>query len=210
MCDDNCANLKPDRMRCEAARTINMAKYIQQHKPNMQIYEKCVPPPPPCISLPEMPVNPTCIRVCNKEEYKLRTCPPKISLPHVPIGHGKLMYAVKAGLLVGAVYFTYSQGVWGDQQDVTECARRWQEYMRSFNTRRPPNFDKCGKVIVKETTDSLIAPLYAIYKELVTTIFAGVVKFPTILKCMYTNYLKALEQKDLEEAKERKIRKKSI
>lgn len=56
----------------------------------------------------------------------------------------------QAGILVGAVYFTYSQGVWGDQQDVTECLRRWAEYIRSINTRRPPTFDQCGKVIVRK------------------------------------------------------------
>lgn len=56
----------------------------------------------------------------------------------------------QAGILVGSVYFTYSQGVWGDQQDVTECIKRWQEYIRSINTRRPPTFDQCGNVIVRK------------------------------------------------------------
>lgn len=55
----------------------------------------------------------------------------------------------QAGILIGAVYFTYTQGVWGSQQESTECIRRWQEYLRSLNTRRPPNFDRCGNVIVR-------------------------------------------------------------
>lgn len=54
----------------------------------------------------------------------------------------------QAGILAGALYWTVRQGVWGDQQDVTETVRRWQEYIRSINTRRPPTFDKCGNVIV--------------------------------------------------------------
>lgn len=54
----------------------------------------------------------------------------------------------QAGLLAGAVYFTYKQGIWGDQQDVTECIKRWREYVRSINTRRPPTFDSKGCVVV--------------------------------------------------------------
>lgn len=61
----------------------------------------------------------------------------------------RFVYAPRqAGIIVGSLYFTYTQGVWGDQRQVTECIRRWQEYYRSINTRRPPVFDKCGNVIV--------------------------------------------------------------
>ncbi|CAH2045941.1 unnamed protein product, partial [Iphiclides podalirius] len=124
-----------------------------------------------------------------------------------PYAHGKLMYAVKAGILVGTAYFTYAQGVWGDQNDVTECIRRWQEYIRSINTRKPPIFDQCGNVIKKENNESLLAPVYSIYKSCVTTCFSGVAKMPLVIKCAYIDYLKALERKRAEEEKERKLKK---
>lgn len=62
----------------------------------------------------------------------------------------------QAGILVGSVYFTCSQGVWGNQQDVTECLKRWQEYARSINTRRPPTFDHCGKVVVSTRLHAIL------------------------------------------------------
>ncbi|XP_047994776.1 uncharacterized protein LOC125232966 isoform X2 [Leguminivora glycinivorella] len=135
-----------------------------------------------------------------QEELPSEMCP-------VPYGHGKLMYAVKAGLLAGAVYFTYTQGVWGDQRDVNEAIARWQEYIRSMNTRRPPIFDKCGHVIKKDNPESVIAPAYALYKHFVTLCFSGIVKLPQILKCQYLDYLKAIEKKKLDEIRERKLRK---
>lgn len=61
----------------------------------------------------------------------------------------------QAGILAGSLYWTVRQGVWGDQQDVTETMRRWQEYIRSINTRRPPTFDKCGNVVVSYTLSQL-------------------------------------------------------
>ncbi|KAG6463158.1 hypothetical protein O3G_MSEX013708 [Manduca sexta] len=144
-----CENLDPNRVRCDVCRTINLAKHVKHPKPDMQIYEKCRPVEKvPCTRVTELPLNPTCIKVCTKEEYKLKKGG-KTVVPRMPYyAHGKLLYAVKAGLLVGSVYFTYTQGVWGDQQDVTECLKRWQEYIRSINTRRPPTFDQCGNVIV--------------------------------------------------------------
>lgn len=39
-------------------------------------------------------------------------------------------------------------------------------------------------------------------------LFSGVVKVPLIIKCAYIDYLKALEKKQAEDDKERKIRKK--
>ncbi|RVE40438.1 hypothetical protein evm_014913 [Chilo suppressalis] len=145
-----CENLKTDRIRCDACRTINLANHVKFPKPNMEIYEKCSPTQRiDCSQIPELPIRPTCIKVCSKEEYKLRKSGKKITVAKIPYPHGKLMYAVKAGILVGAVYFTYTQGVWGDQQDTTECIRRWQEYFRSINTRRPPSFDQNGLVIVR-------------------------------------------------------------
>ncbi|XP_028165925.1 uncharacterized protein LOC135080751 [Ostrinia nubilalis] len=205
-----CDNLKADRIRCEACRTINLAKQIRQQKPDMQIYDKCTPAAKiDCSRIPEMAINPTCIKVCTREEYKLRKSGKKLTMPKMPLpyGHGKLMYAVKAGLLVGAVYFTYTQGVWGDQQDVTECIRRWQEYLRSINTRRPPTFDQRGCVVKKDNNESLLAPLYMLYKDIVTSCFSGVVKVPLLVKCAYVDYLKALERKEAEAALERKIKK---
>ncbi|KAL4711745.1 hypothetical protein ACJJTC_015811 [Scirpophaga incertulas] len=204
-----CDNLKSDRIRCEACRTINLAKNMRAQKPDMQVSEKCTPlKRPDCSQIPEQRINPTCIRVCSKEEYKLRKsgkkAPPKITVPHY--AHGKFMYGVKAGLLVGAVYFTYTQGVWGDQQDVTECIRRWQEYIRSINTRMPPSYDQCGKVIRKDNQESLLAPIYTMYKEIVTSCFSGVVKVPLLVKCAYIDYLKALERKEKEAVMERKIK----
>ncbi|XP_050354443.1 uncharacterized protein LOC126776185 [Nymphalis io] len=205
-----CENLSPDRIRCEACRTINLAKHINHPKPDMQIYDKCSPIQKiECSRVTELPLHPTCIKVCTKEEYNLRKSGKKPVLPKMPYAHGKLMYAVKAGILVGAVYFTHTQGIWGDQQDVTECIRRWQEYIRSINTRRPPTFDQCGNVIRKECSESLLAPLYAMYKSFVTTCFSGVVKVPLIIKCAYIDYLKALERRQAELDKERKIKKKS-
>ncbi|CAH2094312.1 unnamed protein product [Euphydryas editha] len=206
-----CENLNPDRIRCEACRTINLAKHINHPKPDMQMYDKCSPTQKvECARVTELPLHPTCIKVCTKEEYNFKKSGKKVALPKMPpYGHGKLMYAVKAGILVGAVYFTYTQGVWGDQQDVTECIRRWQEYIRSINTRRPPTFDQCGHVIKKESTESLVAPLYTMYKNFVTTCFSGVVKFPLIIKCAYIDYIKALERRQAELDKERKIKKKS-
>ncbi|CAF4798153.1 unnamed protein product [Pieris macdunnoughi] len=207
-----CENLDPNRLRCEPCRTINLAKHIKQPKPNMQVYEKCSPTHKfDCPRVTELPLHPTCIKVCTKEEYEARTCPGKVQVPKIgPVyAHGKLMYALKAGILVGAVYFTYTQGVWGDQQDVTECISRWQEYIRSINTRRPPIFDMCGNVIRKESTESLLAPAYAMYKSIVTTCFSGVVKVPLLVKCAYLDYLKAIEKMKDEEARERQIRKKS-
>ncbi|KAM3958096.1 uncharacterized protein ACR2FA_007890 [Aphomia sociella] len=205
-----CENLKTDRIRCEACRTINLAKHVKHPKPDMQIYEKCSPAETlDCARVTELPLNPTCIKVCSKEEYQLRKSGKKLTMPKMPLPyeHGKLMYAVKAGILVGAVYFTYTQGVWGGQQDVTECIRRWQEYIRSINTRRPPIFDKCGNVIRKENSESVLAPFYSMYKEVVTTCFAGVVKVPLLIKCAYIDYLKALAKKEEEANRERKIRK---
>ncbi|KAL0869356.1 hypothetical protein ABMA27_007607 [Loxostege sticticalis] len=161
------------------------------------------------ISFSELALNPTCIKVCTREEYNLRKSGKKLTMPKMPLpyGHGKIMYAVKAGILVGAVYFTYTQGIWGDQQDVTECIRRWQEYLRSINTRRPPTFDARGCVIKKDNNESLLAPVYMIYKEIVTSCFSGVVKVPLLIKCAYVDYLKALERKEAEAALERKIKK---
>ncbi|XP_026315022.1 uncharacterized protein LOC113226565 isoform X2 [Hyposmocoma kahamanoa] len=151
----------------------------------------------------KMPMNPACIKVCSKEEYWKRVRgikPPKPPLPH--IGHGKIIYLVKAGILAGSLYWTVRQGVWGDQQDVTETMRRWQEYIRSINTRRPPAFDKCGNVILKEQ-DSIISPIYALYKSFVTNIFSGIYKFPVVIKCMYIDYLNELE-KNRRDAKARR------
>ncbi|XP_023952978.2 uncharacterized protein LOC112056729 [Bicyclus anynana] len=205
-----CEDLKPDRIRCEACRTINLAKAGSQPKPDMQMYEKCSPTKRlVCPPVAEFPVQPTCIKVCSKEEYNMKKSPKKVTKIPLPYAHGKLMYAVKAGILVGSVYFTYSQGVWGNQQDVTECIRRWQEYIRSINTRRPPVFDQCGKVIRRDSSESILAPAYAIYKYVVTTCFSGVVKVPLLIKCAYINYLKALERRRDELDKERKIRKTS-
>ncbi|KAL0819893.1 hypothetical protein ABMA28_007905 [Loxostege sticticalis] len=205
-----CDNLKADRIRCEACRTINLAKHIRHQKPDMQIYDKCTPAQKiDCSGIPELALNPTCIKVCTREEYNLRKSGKKLTMPKMPLpyGHGKIMYAVKAGILVGAVYFTYTQGIWGDQQDVTECIRRWQEYLRSINTRRPPTFDARGCVIKKDNNESLLAPVYMIYKEIVTSCFSGVVKVPLLIKCAYVDYLKALERKEAEAALERKIKK---
>ncbi|XP_072929525.1 uncharacterized protein [Epargyreus clarus] len=207
-----CENLSPDRIRCEACRTINLAKHIKQPKPDMQIYDKCSPTQRvECARVTELPLHPTCIKVCSKEEYKLKKSGKRLTMPKMtlPYGHGRLMYAVKAGILVGAVYFTYTQGVWGDQQDVTECIRRWQEYLRSINTRRPPVFDQCGNIVRRETTDTFLAPIYSMYKTAVTTCFAGVVKVPLIIKCAYFDYLEALRKKQAEDDLERKIRKRS-
>ncbi|XP_060805305.1 uncharacterized protein LOC106129496 [Amyelois transitella] len=205
-----CENLKQDRIRCEACRTINLAKHVKHPKPDMQIYEKCTPEKI-CVPVQEVPLNPTCIKVCDKEEFKLRKSgkAKKIAMPKMPLpyAHGKLMYAVKAGILVGAVYFTYTQGVWGDQQDVSECLRRWSEYIRSINTRRPPSFDLCGNVIKKESTESILAPIYLMYKEVVTTCFSGVVKVPLLFKCAYVAYLDAMKKKEEQANIERKIRK---
>ncbi|CAH0728112.1 unnamed protein product, partial [Brenthis ino] len=61
----------------------------------------------------------------------------------------------------------------------------------------------------KESSESLLAPLYAMYKGFVTTCFAGVVKVPLIVKCAYIDYLKALEVRQAELDKERKIKKKA-
>ncbi|KAJ0173801.1 hypothetical protein K1T71_010950 [Dendrolimus kikuchii] len=196
-----------DRVKCDVCRTINLAKHVKQPKPDMQMYEKCSPVEKmPCSRVTELPLNPTCIKVCTREEYKMKRSKPIV--PRLPYyAHGKLMYVVKAGILVGSVYFTYTQGVWGDQQDVTECIRRWQEYVRSINTRRPPTFDQCGNVIRKDSTESILAPMYALYKGVVTTCCAGVVKVPLLIKCAYVDYLKALAKKREEEDKERKIRK---
>ncbi|XP_038206962.1 uncharacterized protein LOC119828782 [Zerene cesonia] len=207
-----CENLNPDRIRCEPCRTINLAKHVKQPKTDMQIYEKCSPTQKfDCPRVTELPLHPTCIKVCTREEYEARKCGRTLELPKIgPVyAHGKLMYAVKAGILVSAVYFTYTQGIWGNQQDVTECIRRWQEYIRSINTRRPPTFDHCGNVIRKESSESILAPLYSMYKSLVTTCFSGVVKVPLLIKCAYLDYLKALEKMKDDEARERKIRKKS-
>ncbi|XP_063539291.1 uncharacterized protein LOC134748437 [Cydia strobilella] len=208
MCDNQ--NVKADRIRCEACRTINLATDKYNPKPSMELYNKCTPVRKPDCGgrFTELPLNPTCIRVCPRHEVLARMkgeLPPKMC--PVPYGHGKLMYAVKAGLLVGAVYFTYTQGVWGDQRDVTEAIARWQEYIRSMNTRRPPVFDKCGLVIKKENPESIIAPAYALYKHFVTLCFAGIVKLPQILKCQYLEYLKAIHKKKLDEIRERKLRK---
>ncbi|XP_075982759.1 uncharacterized protein LOC142980997 [Anticarsia gemmatalis] len=199
------------RASCDVCRTINLAKHVNAPKPDMQQYDKCVPVNKfPCPRVTELPLNPTCIKVCSKEEYKIRKSGSKPLAPKMPYYvHGKLMYAVKAGILIGSVYFTYTQGVWGDQRDVTECLKRWSEYIRSLNTRRPPAFDHCGKVIKKESVESLIAPLYALYKNFVTTCFSGVVKVPVLVKCAYFDYLKALERKHQEEVKERRIRKRA-
>ncbi|XP_050666103.1 uncharacterized protein LOC126966185 [Leptidea sinapis] len=208
-----CENLSPSRIRCEACRTINLAKHLNQPKPNMQVYDKCSPTQRvACPQVPELPLQPTCIKVCTKEEYRAKTCPGLYGPKKVPLTypHGKLMYGVKAGILLGAVYFTYSQGIWGDQQDVTECLCRWQEYIRSINTRRPPVFDEFGNVIRKEATESILAPAYSIYKTIVTTCFAGVVKVPVLMKCAYVDYLKALKKKQEHDDRERKIRKKSV
>ncbi|KOB72629.1 Interleukin-12 receptor subunit beta-2 [Operophtera brumata] len=140
-----CDNLNTGRVRCDVCRTINLAKHVKPN-PDMQMYDKCSPPVKvDCGRVTQLPLNPTCIRVCTKEEYNLKKGGKKI-----------------AGILVGAVYFTYSQGVWGEQRDVTECIRRWQEYVRSINTRRPPTFDSCGKVIVFRDLKS-----YICYQELV-------------------------------------------
>ncbi|XP_004921809.1 uncharacterized protein LOC101740955 [Bombyx mori] len=205
-----CDNLDPSRVRCDVCRTINLANHVKQTKPNMQIYEKCSPAQKvECPRVTELPLSPTCIKVCSREEYKLRKSGKTITHRVPYYAHGKLLYAVKAGILVGTVYFTYTQGVWGDQQDVTECIKRWQEYIRSINTRRPPTFDQCGKVIRKESTESIVAPIYNIYKSLVTTCFSGVAKLPLVVKCAYIDYLEALEKRKEELEKERKIKKSS-
>ncbi|KAI8425351.1 hypothetical protein MSG28_007112 [Choristoneura fumiferana] len=195
---------------CEACRTINLAK-DPKLKPDMQMYDKCSPTKKiDCGRVTELPIKPTCIKVCTKEEYhEMRMGGKKVvKVGPLGYGHGKMMYAIKAGLLVGAVYFTYTQGVWGDQQDVTECMARWSEYVRSLNTRRPPVFDACGKVIRKENPESIIAPLYSMYKEFVTNFFSGVVKLPLVVKCAYFDYLKEMERKAQEDLKERRIRRK--
>ncbi|CAK1583353.1 unnamed protein product [Parnassius mnemosyne] len=203
-----------NKVKCEPCRTINLAKHVRQPKPDMQVYEKCTPTQKiECSRVTELPIHPTCLKVCTKEEYCMLQSGKKYALPKkmsVPYAHGKLMYAVKAGILVGAVYFTYTQGVWGDQQDVTECIRRWQEYMRSINTRRPPVYDRCGNVVREENAESFLAPLYSIYKNFITTSFAGVVKVPLIVKCAYLDYLKALERKQADEEKERKLKKQKV
>ncbi|XP_035449467.1 uncharacterized protein LOC118275565 [Spodoptera frugiperda] len=197
-----------DRLKCDVCRTINLAKHLKHPKPNMQMYEKC-PQTEKYSIREEYHLHPTCIKVCTKEEYKMKKSGQSPVVPRVPhYVHGKLMYAVKAGIIVGSLYFTYTQGVWGDQRQVTECIRRWQEYYRSINTRRPPVFDKCGNVIKKDTVESILGPAYSLYKSAVTTCFAGVVKVPLLIKCAYFDYLKALEKKAEEEARERKLKKK--
>lgn len=47
----------------------------------------------------ELPIQPTCIKVCTKEEYQLKQSGKKI-LPKTsrPYAHGKLMYAVKVSV----------------------------------------------------------------------------------------------------------------
>lgn len=47
MCENE--NVKIDRMRCEACRTINLAKHSEHPKPDMQVYNKCTPAPGECI-----------------------------------------------------------------------------------------------------------------------------------------------------------------
>ncbi|KAJ8713840.1 hypothetical protein PYW08_007460 [Mythimna loreyi] len=203
-----CDNLKQERIRCDVCRTINLAKHLKRTKPDMQIYEKCTPSEKFCPASPHHPLTPTCIKVCSKEEYKIRKGGKTVALPSIPhYVHGKLMYAIKAGIIVGSIYFTYTQGVWGDQRDVTECVRRWQEYVRSINTRRPPVFDQCGNVIRKDTVENVMGPVYTMYKSAVTTCFAGVVKVPILIKCAYFDYLKALEKKKDDYEKEKKIKK---
>lgn len=200
---------EPDRVKCDVCRTINLARHVKHPKPDMQMYEKCTPAEKFCVR-GDPPLHPTCIKVCTKEEYKMKKSGQSVVIPRKPhYAHGKLLYAVKAGIVVGSLYFTYTQGVWGDQRQVTECIRRWQEYFRSINTRRPPIFDKCGNVIKKDTVESLLGPLYSAYKSAVTTCFAGVVKVPLMIKCAYFDYLKALERKHEELVKERKLKKRS-
>ncbi|CAB3246347.1 unnamed protein product [Arctia plantaginis] len=204
MCDKN-------RVSCDVCRTINLAKHVKQPKPEMHIYDKCTPVQKfVCPTVTELPLKPTCIKICTKEEYKIRKTGHK-PLQYKPpyYGHGKCMYAVKAGILAGSIYFTYTQGIWGDQREVTECLRRWSEYIRSLNTRRPPTFDHCGNVIKKDSVDSLLAPVYNLYKSFVTTCFSGVVKVPLLIKCAYLEYLKELERKHADAVKERQIRKRA-
>lgn len=49
------------------------------------------------ISVSELALNPTCIKVCTREEYNLRKSGKKLTMPKMPLpyGHGKIMYAVK-------------------------------------------------------------------------------------------------------------------
>lgn len=67
MCENE--NVKIDRMRCEACRTINLAKNIQYPKPDMQVYNKtCTPAPPPCIPITGTYIplySPICKRINN-------------------------------------------------------------------------------------------------------------------------------------------------
>ncbi|CAG9105963.1 unnamed protein product [Plutella xylostella] len=177
---------------CEPCRTINLAKPIKMDKPDMGMYEKdCSGIKVQCPQ-PDRPLRPTCIKVCTNENEKGKGVPRPPPPPYY--AHGKLMWGVKAGILAGAIYFTYKQGVWGDQREAMECLDRWSEYAKSLNTRRPPQFDKCGNVIKTEGGVSLLQPVYIIYKEIITTCFSGVVKIPMMIKCAYTDYVTALER----------------
>ncbi|PZC74554.1 uncharacterized protein LOC110379533 [Helicoverpa armigera] len=208
MCAEPRCGIKTERVRCDVCRTINLAKHLKHPKPDMQMYEKCAPREKFCPQ-PDIPLHPTCIKVCSRHEYKMKKSGQTVAIPRMPYYvHGKLLYAIKAGIIVGSLYFTYTQGVWGDQREVTECLRRWSEYLRSINTRRPPVFDQCGNVIKKDTVETMAGPLYSIYKSAVTTCFAGVVKVPLLIKCAYFDYLKAMEKKKMEEEMERKLKKK--
>lgn len=205
-----CENLKADRVRCGGCKTINLANTASHPKPNMEVYEKpCTPPVKMECKPPDLVVHPTCIKVCSKDELKLCQQGKSMPLPKRPViaPHGKIAYLVKAGILVGTAFFTYNQGVWGEQAQAVECWSRWKEYMKSINSRQPPTFDACGNVVKTEIGGSLIAPLYDFYKDIITSCFSGVVKLPQILKCAYIDYLKAAEKRKDELARERKLKK---
>ncbi|GBP58395.1 hypothetical protein EVAR_40965_1 [Eumeta japonica] len=55
----------------------------------------------------------------------------------------------RACVLATVTWWTWNEGVWGDQRDAAECAARWREYIEAIHTRRPPAYDRCGRVIVR-------------------------------------------------------------
>ncbi|KZC06467.1 hypothetical protein WN55_10378 [Dufourea novaeangliae] len=96
--------------------------------------------------------RPIAVKVCTRRDMQ-RTCPPKLcdcppKAPPKTLGQkvcGAVLFLLKSGVMVGLVYWTHSEGLWGSSTDVEDL------YHRILATVWPSTFNErnCNDVTVR-------------------------------------------------------------
>ncbi|KAG7204127.1 hypothetical protein KM043_001975 [Ampulex compressa] len=142
--------------------------------------------------------RPVPVKVCTRKDM-LRTCPPKLcdcpekTRPKTTGGRlcGALVFLVKGAVTAGLVYWTYSEGLWGDGAQTEDL------YYRMLSTVAPslPNAPDLNNMRLPHL-ESLKYSLLQHYNRAVFKIMDLVVWAPLTFRERLQDYLSALEEED--------------